>query len=247
MAIIRTARFESASVILPVLNETSLLRETVAIIEATCARSVGEYILVVCERTTPESLIVCREITQSLGDRGLLHFQKRPFVGGAIRDGFDLARFSHVVMMHSDLETDPALVQTMIKVAEAHPDGIATASRWIAGGEFEGYSPTKLVANYLFQKMLAVLYGTHLSDLTYAYRMFPRSVVRGIRWQELKHPFFLETALKPLRLGVTIREIPAKWKARAVGGSANSFMANFAYFRIALTTRLKTKAEMLTS
>jgi hypothetical protein len=239
--------FESASIILPVLNETQALRQTVDIIEATCARSVGEYILVVCERTTPESLLVCREITQSLGDRGSLHFQKRPFVGGAIRDGFDLARFSHVVMMHSDLETDPALVQTMIKVAEEHPDGIATASRWIAGGEFEGYSPTKLVANYLFQKMLSVLYGTRLSDLTYAYRMFPRSLVRAIRWQELKHPFFLETAIKPLRLGVTIREIPAKWKARAVGGSANPFMANFAYFRIAVTTRLKTKAEILKS
>ena len=239
--------FESASIILPVLNETHALRQTVDIIEATCARSVGEYILVVCERTTPESLVVCREITQSLGDRGSLHFQKRPFVGGAIRDGFDLARFSHVVMMHSDLETDPALVQTMIKVEEEHPDGIATASRWMAGGEFEGYSPTKLVANYLFQKMLSVLYGTHLSDLTYAYRMFPRSLVRGIRWQELKHPFSLETALKPLRLGVTIREIPAKWKARAGGGSVNPFMANFAYFRIAVTTRLKTKAEILKS
>ena len=239
--------FESASIILPVLNETGALRQTVDIIEATCARSVGEYIFVVCERTTPDSLVVCREITQKLGDRGSLHFQKRPFVGGAIRDGFDLARCSHVVMMHSDLETDPALVQTMIKVEEEHPDGIATASRWMAGGEFEGYSPTKLVANYLFQKMLAVLYGTRLSDLTYAYRMFPRSLLRGIRWQELKHPFFLETALKPLRLGVTIREIPAKWKARAGGGSVNPFMANFAYFRIAVTTRLKTKAEILKS
>jgi GT2 family glycosyltransferase len=239
--------FESASIILPVLNETHLLRQTVEIIEATCARSVGEYILVVCERTTPDSLAVCREIAQRLGDRGSLHFQKRPFVGGAIRDGFDLARCSHVVMMHSDLETDPALVQTMIKTAQEHPDGIATASRWMAGGKFEGYSPTKLAANYLFQKMLSVLYGTRLSDLTYAFRIFPRSLVRGIRWQELKHPFFLETALKPLRLGVTIREIPAKWTARTVGGSINPFMANFAYIRIALTTRLKTKAEILKS
>jgi glycosyltransferase involved in cell wall biosynthesis len=237
--------FESASIILPVLNETHALRQTVDIIEATCGRSVGEFILIVCERTTPASLVVCQEITQRLGNRGLLHFQKRPFVGGAIRDGFDLARFSHVVMMHSDLETEPALVQAMIKVEEAHPDGIATASRWMAGGEFEGYSPTKLVANYLFQKMLAVLYGTRLSDLTYAYRMFPRSLVRSIRWQELKHPFSLETALKPLRLGVTIREIPAKWKARAGGGSVNTFMANFAYFRIAVTTRFCSRDRIL--
>jgi len=237
--------FESASVILPVLNETHSLRQTVDVIEATCAREVGEYIIVVCERTRPESLVVCREITQMLGKRGALHFQKRPFVGGAIRDGFDLARFSHVVMMSSDLETDPALVQTLIKAAAEQPEGIATASRWIAGGRFEGYSPIKLVANYLFQKILSVLYGTRLSDLTYGYRIFPRSLVRGIRWEELKHPFFLETALKPLRLGVGIREIPAKWQARTGGESVNPFMANFAYFRIAITTRFYPRHRLL--
>ncbi len=237
--------FESASIILPVLNETYSLRQTVEIIEATCARDVGEYILVVCERTRPESLAICREIVQKLGDRGSLHFQQRPFVGGAVRDGFDLARFSHVVMMSSDLETDPGLVQKLIAAAKEHPDGIATASRWAEGGQFEGYSRIKLVANYLFQKMFSVLYGTHLSDLTYAYRIFPCSLVRGIRWQELKHPFFLETALKPLRLGVAIREIPATWRARTEGESINPFMANFTYFRIAVATRFCPRDRLL--
>jgi hypothetical protein len=237
--------FESASIILPVLNETYSLRQTVNIIEATCAREVGEYIIVVCERTKPESLAVCREITQRLGERCSMHFQKRPFSGGAIRDGFDLARFSHVVMMASDLETDPALVQTLIKAAAEHPDGIATASRWMEGGQFEGYSPIKLVANYLLQKMLSVLYGTRLSDLTYAYRIFPCSLVRAIRWEELKHPFFLETALKPLRLGVCIREFPAKWKARTEGEFGSPFIANFSYFRIAITTRFCRRDRLL--
>jgi len=85
--------------------------------------------------------------------------------------------------------------------------------------------------------MFSLLYGTRLTDLTYAYRIFPTSLVRRIRWTELKHPFFLETALKPLRLGVSIREIPAVWKARTEGESANPFMANFTYFRIAFRTR----------
>ena len=237
--------FESASIILPVLNETYSLRQTVEIIEATCAREVGEYILVVCERTRPESLAVCREIAQRLGDRGSLHFQKRPFVGGAIRDGFDLARFSHVVMMSSDLETDPALVQKLIAEVREYPDGIATASRWIKGGQFEGYSAIKLVANYLFQKMFSVLYATRVSDLTYAYRIFPRWLVRAIRWEELKHAFFLETVLKPLRLGVSFREVPATWKARTEGESVNPFMANFTYFRIALTTRFCPRDRLL--
>jgi glycosyltransferase involved in cell wall biosynthesis len=239
------SKFDSASIILPVLNETYSLRQTVDIIEATCARDVGEYVVVVCDRTTPGSLEVCREVVQKLGSRASLHFQKRPFVGGAIRDGFDLARGSHVIMMSSDLETDPALVQTLIKSAKEFPDGIATASRWIEGGQFKGYSPLKLVANYIFQKTFSLLYGTQLTDLTYAYRIFPLALVRSIQWQELKHPFFLETAIKPLRLGVSIREIPAVWRVRTEGTSVNPFLANFTYFRIALRTRFSRKERIL--
>ncbi|MEI7733670.1 MAG: glycosyltransferase family 2 protein [Verrucomicrobiota bacterium] len=237
--------FKSASIILPVLNETYSLRQTVDIIESACANDVGEYIIVVCERTKAESLLVCREIVTQLAGKCSLHFQKRPFVGGAIRDGFDLARGSHVVMMSTDLETDPALVKTLIAMAKEYPEGIATASRWVKGGQFEGYHPIKLAANFLFQKMFSVLYGTRLSDLTYAYRIFPTALVHRIAWEELKHPFFLETALKPLRLGVTIREIPAVWRARTEGESVNPFMANFTYFKIAIRTRFRRTQDIV--
>jgi hypothetical protein len=237
--------FVSATIILPVLNETYSLRQTVDIIERTCAQDVGQYIIMACERTKPDSLAICREITEALGDRCSLHFQNLPFVGGAFRDAFDLVGGSHVVMMSSDLETDPALVQTLIREAKEYPEGVTTASRWIKGGRFEGYNPVKLTANRLFQIMFSLLYGTRLTDLTYAYRIFPTSLVRRIRWVELKHPFFLETALKPLRLGIPIREIPAVWKARTEGESVNPFMANFTYFRIALRTRFCGKDRIL--
>lgn len=237
--------FVSATIILPVLNETYSLRRTVDIIEETCAEDVSQYVIMACERTKPDSLAVCREITRMLGERCSLHFQKLPFVGGAFRDAFDLARCSHVVMMSSDLETDPALVQTLIREAKAHPDTVTTASRWIKGGRFEGYNPIKLMANRLFQTIFSLLYGTHLTDLTYAYRIFPTTLVRGIRWTELKHPFFLETALKPLRLGVPFHEIPAVWKARTEGGSVNPFLANFTYFKIAFHTRLCRRGSLL--
>ena len=61
--------------------------------------------------------------------------------------------------------------------------------------------------------------------------------MKSINWEELKHPFFLETALKPLRLGVKFVEVPAKWKARTEGESVNGFFANFMYFRTAWHNR----------
>ena len=68
-------------------------------------------------------------------------------------------------------------------------------------------------------------------------RIFPTSLLRAIRWEELRHPFFLETIIKPLRLGVRAVEVPGAWATRTEGESQNSFLRNFEYFRIALRVR----------
>jgi glycosyltransferase involved in cell wall biosynthesis len=239
-------RFDSLTVILPIINETHSLEKTVEVIAATCrVEDIQEYLIVYCKRTTPESVAVARNIAARLGDKCVLYEQKMPFIGGAMREAFELARGSHVVMMSTDLETDPALIQVFIAEARKTPNEIITASRWISGGGFEGYNRTKLLLNWVFQKMFAIVYGCRLSDLTYAFRIFPTALVKAIAWEELKHPFFLETAIKPLRLGVRIREVPAKWKARTEGASQNPFWYNFVYFRIALRVRFRSRSRIL--
>lgn len=226
--------FKSATIILPVLNETDALILTVEQIERiTVAADICEYLIVICEKTTPAAVRAVRTVTDRLGARSRVHRQVMPFVGGAIREAFDLARGTHVVMMSSDLETPPDVIPVFIKKARKHPQAIITASRWIKGGGFSGYHPLKLGANYLFQKTFSMLYGCELTDMTYGYRIFPARLLKAIQWEELKHPFFLETIIKPIRLGVEVHEVPAFWVARESGESANSFFENFKYFKIA--------------
>ena len=231
-------RFESVSIVLPVINEVESLQQTVDIIRRTCrADDIAEYLIVVCERTTARARAKCESIRAELGGQCRIHEQKLPFIGGAMREAFTLVRGSHVVMMSTDLETDPNLIRQFIALSKEDPGAIITASRWLPQGRFEGYSRIKLLANYTFQKMLGLLYCTRLGDLTYAYRIFPAALVKGIQWEELRHPFFLETVIKPLRLGVPVREIPAVWRARPEGESQNTFFRNFAYLKIALRVR----------
>ena len=151
------------------------------------------------------------------GDLVVVHRQKLRFLGGAMREAFDLARGTHTIMMASDLETDPALVPRLIARARAHPDAIVTVTRWHSQGGFENYSRIKLVANWIFQKLFSLLYWTKLTDMTYAYRVFPTKLLQAIEWQELRHPLLFETVVKPLRLGVQVIEIPGIWRARTEG------------------------------
>jgi glycosyltransferase involved in cell wall biosynthesis len=235
----------SVTVILPAIDETWSLRETLTRIEAINRKDVLEYLIVVCPKTTPACREVARALVAEAPDRVQLLEQRLPFLGGAVRDGFDAAKGTHVIMMSSDLETDPDTVPLLIAEARQHPAAIITATRWRDGAGFEGYDPLKLVLNKIFQAFFAVLYRVRLTDLTFAYRIFPTDLVRSIRWEELKHPFLFETIIKPLRLGVEVVEVPSTWRARSEGVSHNTFITNFVYFRIGLKTLLASPRKIL--
>ena len=160
-------------------------------------------------------------------------------------DAFEAASGSHLVLMASDLETDPHQVKTMIALAKERPDRIVLNSRWIRDGRFIGYDRVKLVLNYVFQKFFAILFTSSVTDFTYAYRIYPTNLLKAIKWEELKHPFLLKSLLKPLRLNVQTVEMPAVWHAREEGESQNTFTGNFAYLAVGVRTRFMPKKSIL--
>lgn len=239
-------KFKNLTIIIPAMDETYSLKQTVNIIMSETNREhIKQIIIVLSEKRGSPA---CKEVAQELqkqNDKVFYIFQKRPFAGGALQDGFDIATGSHIVMMSADLETDPYLIPSMIEQSLLYPDKIVTVSRWIKGGGFNGYNKIKLYLNFLFQKMIAIMFFSNLTDITYAYRLIPANIIKTIDWKELKHPMFLETAIVPLRLGIKFIEISGKWKARTEGVSQNSFMANFQYFKTAFRVRFSRKNKLI--
>lgn|SRR6185369_6733523 len=235
-------RLDSVSIILPVINETVSLRKSVeAVLRDVKRELIREFIIVVCKRTTPEAMAVIAELEKEFGDLIVVLQQKLPFLGGALRDAFDIARGSHLIIMGSDLETNPDDVHVLIAEEQKMPAGIVTTSRWIRGGEFHGYSPIKLLCNWIFQRFFSLLYLTRLTDMTFGFRIMPTALAQAILWEEVRHPFNLECMIKPLRLGIAAREIPTIWHPRIEGESQNPFFRNFEYFRIGFKARFANK------
>src|SRR3989344_2814850 len=223
-----------ASIILPVINETASLRETVEILMHDNWNTIHEIIIMIADRTTGESRKVIDELKLKFPDLIKVYKQKLRYLGGAMRDAFGLAKGDWIVMMASDLETDPRTVKDLINEAMKGSCDIVTATRWKGGKGFRGYNHFKLALNFLFQKLFQILYRTRLTDLTYGFRIFKSDIVKKINWEELRHPFLFETIVKPLKLGYKIGEIGTKWQARKEGESQNTFFRNFVYFRIGL-------------
>jgi glycosyltransferase involved in cell wall biosynthesis len=237
------------SILLPTLNETQSFIETVKTILATCnPGDIEEFRVIICSRTTAESRAAIAQAGQWCQPYKIPFVvidQQLPFAGGAVRDGITTAQGSHILMMAPDLETDPSNVCDFIAQAKKYPNDMITASRWLRKDSFRGYNPVKLFCNFWFQKIFSFLYGVHLTDITFGYRLAPAALLKKIKWQETKHPFFLETILKPIRLGVRIHEIPTRWRARVEGESQNSFWATFKYVPLACKVRFQRPKEMV--
>jgi len=228
-----TPLFCNVSIIIAAFNETVSLRKTVEIIYDHCdKKDLAEIIIAVSKRSSPECLQTCDELAKEAQVPLSILIQKRPFAGGAYQDAFEVAKGSHAIMIASDLETDPLDVPNLIAASKEHPDHIICTSRWRERGRFgKGYNAVKYILNYIFQKLMRLFFGANLSDWTFGYRLFPCNVIKNIKWEELRHPFFLETILKPLRLGVPTIEISTSWAPRQEGESQNPFWRNFLYFK----------------
>lgn len=240
--------FSNVSILLPTLNETFSFRQTVEIILEECdPADICEFIAIVCDRTEQESLMAIedsRALTEARGVPLRVLWQKLPFAGGAVQDGIMASQGSHILMMAPDLETDPHSAREFIEMGKKYPEDMTVASRWLKKGSFDGYNKTKYVLNFLFQKIFSWFYGVKLTDITFGYRLAPAKLFQSIRWEELKHPFFLETALKPIRLGVRIHEIPSGWAARQEGESQNSLLQTFKYLKIAFKVKFEKKESL---
>ena len=109
----------SVSIILPILNEINSLKKTIKILNKINVQK--EYLIIYSERLTNNS--VKKEIINLKKRNKNISYksQLRPFVGGAIDLGIKLAKKNYIVIMASDLETNPNELKNMINVRKKIP------------------------------------------------------------------------------------------------------------------------------
>jgi glycosyltransferase involved in cell wall biosynthesis len=226
-------------VILPVMDETTSLKKTVDDVLKNCGEDISRILIIVSPRTTQDSLVCIEELVKNYSGRIESILQQSPGLGGAIQDGFDYSISEFIIMMASDLETDPIYLPEMIRLSKNTPSSIVTGNRWLnRSSGFKNYGFFKIILNFIFQKFLQVLYKTKLSDLTYGYRIYPASSIKNLNWSCTDHSFLLESLILPIKRGVKVSEHPVKWKARIEGESHIKISGFVNYLKIAIKLRI---------
>ena len=227
---IRYDKSYSVSIILPILNEINSLKKTLKILDKINVRK--EYLIIYSNKLTDakvkKEIIKLKTKYKNIRSKP----QQRSFVGGAIDLGIKLAKKNYIVIMASDLETNPYELKNMIKVSKKNPKYIISADRWIGQKGFSNYGMIKFLANFFFQKIIRILFRYEILDFTFAYRLYPKKALKGYKIKELRHGFALEILLNPIRKGFKVITLPAKWKKRIEGSSSITINSYFSYLRV---------------
>ncbi len=233
-------------VIITAVDETWSLRETVGTLLTENTEAIGEIMIGIAPHTTAECRAVITALEAAHPDHVRHHEQTGlRGAGGANRECIPLMRSPWLLIMAADLETHPGTAAAMIARARLGDVDIVATSRWLGGERFGNYSPIRRVCNWSFQQVFSILYGVHLTDMTFGFRLYRAKELNRYAWRETGHAFFFETLIKPLRGGARVAEIKTHWQRRQEGTTHMPSLEYLRYFVIGLLTRAQPEHSLL--
>jgi len=157
--------------------------------------------------------IVERDEKRGLGDAYVHAF------GVALADGYDA-----VVQIDADLSHDPAVLPTMLALAERDID-VVIGSRYIPGGSVVGWPRRRTWLSRWGNRYAAIALGLAINDATAGYRVYRASTLRRIDLEAIRaegYGFQIEMTYRSVAAGCSIVEVPITFRDRVAGDSKMS-------------------------
>lgn len=212
------------SIVIPVYNELNSWRQLLEKVRSVHLGGVGKQIILIDDGSsdgTRQQLeqfqtehVQERARTESAIAYKVLFHEVNKGKGAALRTGFADADGDIVIVQDADLEYDPADYPKLMEPILAGRADVVYGSRFTQSRSRKGY-----LKNYLANKFLTWLSNrfTHLklTDMETCYKVFSRSVLRGVRIEQNRFGFEPEITAKLARMNVRLEEVPISYQSRS--------------------------------
>lgn len=163
------------SVVVPIYNERTTVREVLARIRAVPIR---KEIVLVDDCSTDGTGELLAELADD-GVRVFTHDRNRG-KGAALRTGFQHVRGEIVIVQDADLEYDPAEYPRLIQPIVENRADVVFGSRFQSDGSHRVLYFWHSVANRMLTTLSNMFTGLNLTDMETCYKVFRREVVEAI-------------------------------------------------------------------
>jgi len=196
------------SVIVPVYNE----RRTISLILDKVRAVTIEKEIIIVDGASVDGTAELLAQEESRPDTTVIHEPRRRGRGRAIKEGLKVARGEFVIFQDADLELDPADYPALMAPLEAGECDIVFGSRFLAGRPMMTF--LQYWGNRVITASVNLLYRVKLTDVETCYQVFRRGALEGITLENNDFAFTVELAVKLIKAGHAIREIPIRYIPR---------------------------------
>lgn len=197
------------TILIPVYNEVSTLKEIIKKVEETDICGLEKEIIIVDDYSTDGT----RELYKDLPYKVLYHDYNHG-KGAALRTGFKEATGDIILIQDADLEYDPVDYPPLVKlILDGHAD-VCYGTRLAGGKPSRSFMFTHLLGNKFLSFLTNVLYGSTLTDMETCYKAFKADFIKGIEIKSNRFDFEPEITAKVLKRGARLYELPVSYYGR---------------------------------
>lgn len=199
------------SIIIPVYNEKSTVEEVidkVLGIDLPCEKE----IIVVDDGSNDGTAEVLR-----LQETKITRLYSNPVnvgKGAAIRIGLSFARGDIILLQDADLETNPNEYLRLLQPIFDGKTSVVYGSRFLKPNK--KIASTRRFANFFLTSLTNLLYGSKLTDMETAYKVFTSGAAKKLRLRANKFEIEPEITAQICRLGFRIIEVPISYNPRTI-------------------------------
>ena len=206
--------------LIPTYNEALNIRTLIKEIRSTFP---ALQILVIDDNSSDGTAEMINQLKVRDNKIELLSRPEKTGLGNAYRAGFawGMARsFEYFIEMDADHSHRVSDLKKLL--AQADKYDLTIGSRWVKGGEIIGWAKHREILSRFGSGYSRILLGLNVRDCTSGFRVFARSTVESIDFNNIQsngYGFQVETLYRANEVGLSIGEVPITFVERREGVS----------------------------